>query len=108
MGLSKIPLDNFIQDYIWKNRVWDENNLWWIADDRIVLLYLIVRSIFDKKIFRKTYIQEIELRNNFTKDYQFLKLCKPVFFKYTDRLIKLIELKKYDEILEDYQHFCDY
>ena len=39
MGLSKIPLDKSIQEYIWRNRIWDEKNLWWKADDRIVLLY---------------------------------------------------------------------
>ena len=108
MGLSKIPLDNSIQNYIWKNRVWDEKNSWWIADDKIILLYLIVRSIFDKKKFRESYIKEIELRRKFLNDVDFFYLCEPVFFRYTGRLLHLIEEKKYADILRDYQHFCDY
>ena len=108
MGLSKIPLDDKIQDYLWEERTWDEKNCWWIADDKIVLLFLIVRSIFDKKFFRPIYIREIEMRKNLLDSPEFISLCKLVFFKYTSRLIYLLKAKRYDEIQQDYLHFCNY
>lgn len=108
MGLSKIPLDDTIQDYLWKNRIWDEKNRWWIANDKITLLFLVVRSVFDKKFFRPIYVQEIETRKNILDSLEFITLCKPIFFKYTSRLIQLLKAGRYDEIPQDYLHFCDY
>lgn len=108
MGLSKIPLDNAIQDYLWQNRVWDEKNRWWIADDKIILLFLVVRSVFDKKFFRPIYVREIEERKNLLDAPEFVKLCELVFFKYTARLIALLKSRRYEEIRQDYLHFCDY
>ena len=108
MGLSKIPLDNAIQNYMWQNRIWDEKNCWWIADDKIILLFLIVRSVFDKKFFRPIYIQEIEARKHLLETADFVALCELVFFKYTNRLIHLIKTGRYEEIRQDYLRFCDY
>lgn len=108
MGLSKIPLDDMIQDYLWKNRIWDEKNHWWIADNKITLLFLVVRSVFDKKFFRPIYVREIEARKNLLDSPEFITLCKPIFFKYTSRLIQLLKAGRYDEIPQDYLHFCDY
>lgn len=108
MGLSKIPLDKEIQSFIWKSKKWDSDNSWWIADDRVILLYLITRSIFDKKKFRRRYIDEIEKRKNFIEDEIFIKLCHLVFFKFTNFLLELIKEKKYDDILKKYRCFIDY
>lgn len=108
MGKSKIPLDNFIQDYIWKTCIWDKEKKWWIMEDRVILLYLIIRSVLDKKEFRKKYIEEIKLRSNFLDDIKFKEMCNLVFFKFTDNLIELLKIEKYDEIILKYQHFCDY
>lgn len=108
MGLSKIPLDNEIQQYIWRHRIWDESNGWWINDDVVILLYLIIRSVFDKQRFRPIYIAEIELREDLLDDSEFVRLCRLVFFRYSERLIEMLRARRYDEILLDYQHFCDY
>ncbi|MGL6114978.1 MAG: hypothetical protein ACRC1R_08040 [Cetobacterium sp.] len=108
MGLSKIPLDKKIQDYIWKTKRWDEDNQWWIMEDRVILLYLIVRSIFDKKKFRDRYIEEIIKRKQFLRDKEFLKMCNLVFFKFTEKLLILLENEKYNEILKEYKSFREY
>lgn len=108
MGLSKIPLDNKVQQYIWSNRIWDTVNSWWKANDVIVLISLIVKSIFDKKCFRKEYIYEIELRSNLLDNSIFTSLCETIFFNYTDKLIFMLKGKKYDKIILDYQHFVQY
>lgn len=108
MGLSKIPLDKKIQEFIWETKKWDSKNKWWITDDRIILLYLIVRSIFDKKKFREIYINEIEKRNSIINDTKFIELCYFVFFKFTPILLELIKNQEYDIILRKYKCFKNY
>lgn len=108
MGLSKIPLDKEIQNSIWKTKRWDPDNNWWIMEDSIILLYLLTRSIFDKKKFRMRYIKEIEKRREYLEDDKFIKLSSLVFFKFTDILLKLVKEKKYNKILNEYKCFIDY
>lgn len=108
MGMAKIPLDDYIQNYIWKTRVWDNYNRWWIMDNRIILLYLLVRSVFDKKFFKSKYIREIEKRIQLLDDKDFVYMCEKVFFKFTDRLIEMVKSKQYDNIIIEYKTFTDY
>ena len=108
MGLSKLPLDTWIQEKIWSTRIWDNEKKWWIMEDKIILLYLITRSIFDKKEFRKRYIKEIELREYILDTIEFKEMCHLVFFKFTNKLIELLKQKKYSEINITYQQFCNY
>lgn len=108
MGKSRIPLDNYIQNCIWETRKWDKQKKWWIMDDKIILLYLIVRSLLDKRMFREKYIEEIKLRNYLLDDSEFKKICSLVFFKFTNTLIELLKNEKYESIFKEYQHFCDY
>lgn len=108
LGRSKLPLDRKLQDYIWKHKRWEEKMSWWIMDDRSILIYLLTRSILDKREFRKKYIVEIEKRRQFFRDEDFLSLCEVVFFKFTNRLIELLEKRKYKEIFLEYQYFYDY
>lgn len=108
MGLSKIPLDRKIQNHIWENKKWDEENKWWIMDDKSILLYLITRSIFDKKVFKKRYIHEIEKRRALLQDKDFLALASLVFFNFTKELVILLQAKKYDEIHKKYKNFKNY
>ena len=108
MGRSKLPLDNFIQEYIWKNKKWDSINNWWIMNDKVILLYLIIRSVLDKQEFRIKYIQEIEKRSHLLDDDEFLTMCRLVFFNFTDLLIKKIKSFEYNDIVYNYQRFKDY
>ena len=108
MGRSKIPLDQYIQDHIWKNKKWDSANNWWIMDDKVILLYLIVRSIFDKREFRKRYIVEIQKREALLDDSEVLKMMDLVFFKFSPVLVEMLKEHKYEEIHLKYQHFIDY
>lgn len=108
MGNCKLPLDRSIQKYIWKNKVWDKKNKWWIMDDISILLYLIVRSIFDKKHFKEKYIREIEKRINLIDEKDFYILSNTVFFSFTPTLIKLIKNKEYEHIIKKYLSFSKY
>lgn len=108
MGNCKIPLDTIIQEYIWKHRIWDKVNNWWIMDDVSILLYLLIRSIFDKKEFREIYIREIEQRIEYIDSEMFYSLAKAVFFGFTARMIKLVKMKKYERILNEYLSYRSY
>ena len=108
MGIAKIPLDIKIQEYIWTHKVWDSKNNWYIMDDCVILLYLIIRSTFDKGCFRKKYIIEIEKRKHLFKDSNFRNLCKLVYYKFTDELISLLENEKYEEVFSRFIKFKNY
>ena len=103
-----IPLDNIIQEDIWKKRCFDEKNGWWIMDDQTILIYLFVRSIFDKHEFKQGYVEGIEERKYLLNDENTQEKLRKVFFKYTDRLIQMIESKRYDEIIQDYKTYLNY
>lgn len=77
-------------------------------DNRIILLYLLVRSVFDKKFFKSKYIREIEKRIQLLDDKDFVYMCEKVFFKFTDRLIEMVKSKQYDNIIIEYKTFTDY
>lgn len=108
MGNCKMALEQSVQSYIWNNKVWDDINNWWIMDDISILLYLIVRSIFDKKSFREKYIREIEKRVILINSDEFYKLARTVFFCFTPQLIELIKNKEYSCILKKYLSFSEY
>ena len=108
MGKSRVPLSKCIQDRIWKEKRWDESNQWWIMDDITILLFLIIRSILDKREFRIKYRNEIEKRITLIDSDEFIKICRMVFFNFTPVLIKSIKDKHYDKIIKEYQSFSDY
>ena len=108
MGESKIPLNKTIQEYVWNHKHWNNDHDFWIMDNSSILLYLIVRSVFDKKCFRKRYIHEIELRCNILDDNDFHKRLELVFFKFTPKLIDLLKRGEYNTILLQYKCFHEY
>ncbi len=103
-----IPLDKKIQERLWKCKVWDEKNSWWITDFETRFVYLLVRSIFDKGHFSDDYIDEINALYSLV-DLDVVKgLLETVFFNYSFRLLELISSGKYNEIKKDYINFYSY
>lgn len=103
-----LPLDRLINESIWENRIWDAENNWWIMDEYNLVVYLVVRSVFEKNRFEDNYIYEIEKRKDYLYSDECRKKLECVFFKFTDTLLKLINEKKYNDILHSYLNFCDY
>ncbi|MDE7313086.1 MAG: nucleotidyltransferase family protein [Eubacterium sp.] len=103
-----IPLDACINEDVWRHRVWDEKNNWWAMDDETTLLYLIVRSIFDKREFQEGYIRGIEERLACLDYADTQRKLRKVFFRYTPRLTEQIKAKNYSSLIEDYLTFADY
>lgn len=103
-----IPLDKCINNDIWKNKVFDEKNHWWIMDDGTILIYLIVRSIFDKREFKQGYVDGIEERKKLLKEKGVQYKLSKIFFHYTGPLIEQISKSQYDSIIENYLTFTEY
>jgi hypothetical protein len=108
MGKCKMPLENMVQEYIWNHRIRDSVNRWWIMDDISILLYLIVRSIFDKMCFRSKYIREIEKRIAYIDEEDFFLLARTVFYGFTSRMIQMVKNKNYERVLNEYLSYTNY
>lgn len=104
----KLPLDNSIQKSIWDNAKWNcEKKIWQLNSDDY-MIFLLTRSIFDKKSFDNRDIQMIcELNINW-EDEAFLEKMESVFFKFTPNLIRLIKTRHFEMIIHDHRTFCDY
>lgn len=103
-----LPLDREIQQYAWENKIWNDMNQWWEFDINTKFIYMIVRCVFDKRVFSPKYIIDIEKCFPMI-DYNIVKgFFEKIFFCYTDRLLDLITKKRYEEIVEDYISFSDY
>lgn len=103
-----VPLDSYIQRYMWENKVWDEKNNWWIMDINSRYAYYFIRCVFDKKTFSDKYINEIE-KSKYQIDTNIVSsLLEKAFFKFTGKLLELVEEKKYQEIITEYKKFKDY
>lgn len=103
-----IPLDETINQSVWSNKVFDEKNGWWIMSDEDIFVYMIIRSIFDKQYFKQEYISDIESKKFYLKSESVKYKLSKVFFKYTERLIYMLEQNRYDEIFKDYITFSNY
>jgi hypothetical protein len=71
-------------------------------------VYYIVRCIFDKQTFSEKYIDEIEAAYDKVDKKIVRELLQMIFFRYTDRLMELINEKRYGDIRADYISFADY
>lgn len=103
-----IPLDRSINDDIWNNRVFDKEKNWWILDDKTQLIYLLCRSIFDKRNFKSGYVHGIEERLPYIDDQDVQKKLSKVFFKFSPVLTDMVKKKQYDQIIRAYLEYADY
>lgn len=103
-----LPLDKIIQESVWRDKVWDAANQWWIMDDENILIYLLTRSVFEKPDFSAAYIQEIEKRKELLTTPTAREKLEKTFFKFTDTLIQKVSHGQYQEIFNSYLTFTDY
>ena len=108
MPKTWIPLDKDIQERMWDARIWDKDNNWWITDLETRFVYFLVRCIFDKEVFSEKYVKEIEDALGKIDMSVTERMLEKVFFKYTNRLLKMVRAGKYDEIRDDYIRFIEY
>lgn len=103
-----IPLDKVINQYALKNRVFNPDLNCWELDDETRLIYLLVRSVFDKHQFTDVYINEIEKRKSIFDQDSFNNKMSKVFYKFAPRLISLLKTQEYQDIYHEYITFSDY
>ena len=103
-----VPFNRDFQESIWQKRIWNREQGWWQMDEDNLFVYLIVRSVFEKKEFTPTYIMEIDSRKKSLRDDKNKVNLKKFFFKFTEELVALIESSRYDEIYDSYLTFQDY
>lgn len=103
-----IPLDKKINNDIWEQRVWNEKQKWYELDEKTEVIYLVVRSIFDKHVFSNVYKKEIEKRKNLLKECDVREKLQLVFFHFTDTLIEMVLNGRYEEIIPKYLSFTEY
>ncbi len=106
-----IPLDNYIQHSVWEHKRYinkEESINYWTLSQEDELIMLITRSIFDKKIFLKEYIKEIEKLLPFVEKHCFTKKLELIYFKYTPSLLKQLNNKEYQKIIDKYIKYKDY
>ena len=100
------PLHMDIQKKIWKDKIAvNQPFITYMLSSEDEFVHLLTRCIFDKKSFHKDYINRIEflLRKI---DISVVKgLLELVFYKYTNRLIEMIENKRFEKIPQDYIQF---
>ena len=103
-----IPLDDYIQEYLWENRKFDMVNNWWVLDDNTQFVYLVVRSILDKNSFSERYKKEIIERKNNIDKLIVANMFEVIFFKFTPLLMEMIDNDNYGDIYRKYVSFADY
>jgi hypothetical protein len=108
MGKIWIPMDKCINNRIWDDKAWDEQNKWWIIDDKTQLTYLISRCVFDKRGFSALYIAEIKRRSHLLDDPDVQIMLEKVFFRFTDTLTEMLAKEQYAAIVRRHITFRDY
>ena len=103
-----IPLDGTINKRVWEEKVWNEELKCWQIDEKTLLVYLLVRCVFDKHSFSDIYIEEIEKRKQWIYEDEIQKMLHTVFYRFTPKISEMVTMRKYDSIMENYIRFTDY
>lgn len=104
-----LPLDQKIQAELWVYRKELLHSPWkYMLSYEIEIVHLLTRSIFDKRTFNDGYIYRINeiyplCDVNILSEYLDL-----VFFKFRNSLLRMIEKKEYNKIINEYLTFKDY
>jgi hypothetical protein len=105
-----IPLDQSIQSSAWQNMTFI--NLAGVnvpvLGNEDLFVAIIVRCVYDKKYFSHWHVKKLNLLIDSCDDNILRTKLKVIFFRYSDRLLKLAMLGNYCEIIDDYLSYADY
>lgn len=108
MPKTWLPLDKHIQESAWKNKVWNDELICWTLDNNTLYVYYLARCIFDKKSFSDKYLSELQHLKDSIDIKAVEKMLNFIFYKFTSRLLKLLQEEKYNDIRTEYLRFIDY
>ena len=100
-----IPIKE-LNSSVWLNKIFDKKYSWWIIDDRNLLLYLMIKFIFDKNDFSDFYIKQIEIRKHLLHEIK--DKMHIVFYNFSPRLSEMVMAGKYSDIIHNYTTFNEY
>jgi hypothetical protein len=103
-----MPIDQLINNSVWENKRCNKRYDWFELSYEDELVHLLTRCIFDKGEFNFGYrkrITELMRKVDMTEEYKRLNV---VFFKFSYRLIELIEKNEFDKIVNEYMTFTEY
>lgn len=103
-----MPIDMIVNNSAWENRKKDANYGWYVLSDEDMMVHLLTRCIFDKKQFTQGYINAINKLNVSVNKSELKKRLDMVVFKFSDRLIALIENQEFASVRTEYFTFMDY
>lgn len=103
-----VPLDEMINERIWNEKVWDDQLQCWCVDEKTLLVYLLARSVFDKRTFSETYRIEIDKRKELLKDKEVQSMLQTIFYKYTKTITQYVLESKYEIIIPNYLKYTEY
>ena len=106
-----IPLDNYFQVSVWKNKRFVEKDngfCYWSLSYSDEFVSLVARSVFDKKKFHRAYIKRIQELLQLVDMNDVSMKFNLIFFKFTPNLLMLIENDRYQDIVDSYFKFNEY
>lgn len=103
-----IPLDETINQNAWGNKVWDAELQCFRMGDKELLVYLLVRCVFDKHDFPTVYREEINQLKNLLDKKEVRDMLQTVFYKCTDMIIRMVMDEQYEHIYQAYIQYEDY
>ena len=103
-----LPLDKAVQESIWNQQPKKAKNGLTCLDDENYVIYLTTTAVFVLCGFTKDYIAELDLRKTVLRSKTCQQKFALIFFKFTPRLMELLQKGKYDSIVSEYLHFTDY
>ena len=103
-----ISVHEKIQKSLWKNLI-KTNELWlYKPSNKDLLLHIICHCIFDKKNINYKYQAKIKYLFRNCDTVEIKDLLGLVFFKFTDKLISMINNNNMEVIVKEYFAFSDY
>lgn len=108
LSKCKLPLDNSIQESLWKNKIWDAEHKYWKICLEDHLIQILTKCVFNQKEFDKQSTQWIEECGVDLDNAELVQKLEGVFFFFTPELILHIKEKRFDKIIYDYRTFRNY
>ena len=100
--MTWMPLDKMIQSL-----VWNDNGSRTI-NPVCLYIYRLCWALFNDKGFSERTVDTLRKNKHVLKEKIFSECMSKVFFRFTDKMISLLESESFDEIIPAYRKFSDY
>jgi hypothetical protein len=102
-----IPLDRKINNYALKNRMFGQDNVYWL-ENKYDIVYRIAKCIFTEGQFSASDKEKIQNSEYLLNDEKAIGFLESIFFKFTQTLLDMLLKRDYDRIISTYFKFSEY